>query len=65
MRRVFGFVVVLALVMGVVGSAAAENGTVDPFSTRVKKREGGAVDPFGGIRTMENGSMDPFEPKPR
>lgn len=45
MRKLFSLLVLAALVLGVAGTALAENGTINPF---------------GQTRTMEHGPIRPW-----
>lgn len=47
MRKVIGLALAALLVLGVVGTALAENGTIQPFKT-------------GRARAMENGPIWPW-----
>lgn len=51
MRKLFGLLILVALVFGTVGTALAEGGKIDPFSTRSGR---------GSVRLMEGGGIDPF-----
>lgn len=51
MRKLFGLLVLAALVFGTAGTVLAEGGKIDPFTTKSAK---------GSVRLMEGGRIDPF-----